>query len=229
MKGRYFVGVSLILLGAGFLGDQLGYFDFGDLIGTYWPVIIILAGVIGLLDKGSSKLGNMIVIAVGAIFLLSRLDLITRDVFKYIFPVALILIGANVIFSKGIKTNSSGVNSETWNKNRTVEDFVDHTVLMSGIENFNTSQSFKGGKLTAIMGGIELDLREANMEGTQCYIEATAIAGGIEIHIPRHWRVEAQGTPLLGAFTNKALSSTDPAAPLLIIKGTAIMGGVEIN
>jgi predicted membrane protein len=100
---------------------------------------------------------------------------------------------------------------------------------MSGIENINTSQSFKGGKLNAIMGGIELDLREANMEGAQCYIEATAIAGAIEIHVPRHWRVEAQGTPLLGSFSNKTLRVTDPTAPLLIVKGTAIMGGVEIN
>lgn len=229
MKGRYFIGVLLILLGAGFLGDQLGYIDFGDVIGTYWPSIIILAGIIGLLDRGSSKLGSLIVIAIGAVFQLSRLDLITRDVFRYFFPVALILIGANMIISKGVRTHKSGVDSEGWNKNRTIEDFVDHTVLMSGIENINTSQSFKGGKLTAIMGGIELDLREANMEGAQCYIEATAIAGGIEIHVPNHWRVEAQGTPLLGSFSNKAKSVTDPTAPLLIVKGTAIMGGVEIN
>jgi predicted membrane protein len=229
MKGRYFVGILLILIGTGFLGDQLGYLDFGDIISTYWSVIIIIAGLAGLFDRGSSKLGSLIVISIGVIFQLSRLDMITRDVFKYFFPVVLILIGGNLIFSKGAVSSKSGANSENWNKNRTNEDFVDHTVLMSGIENINTSQSFKGGKLTAIMGGIELDLRDANMEGTQCYIEATAIAGGVEIHVPRHWRVEAQGTPVLGAFTNKAVGPVDPTAPLLIVKGTAIMGGVEIN
>ena len=229
MRGRYFVGILLILVGAGFLADQLGYLDFGDIISTYWPSIIIIAGLVGLVDRGSSKLGSLIVISIGVIFQLIRLDMITRDVFKYFFPVILILIGGNLIFTKGVSSNRSGSTSETWNKNRTNEDFVDHTVLMSGTENINTSQSFKGGKLTAIMGGIELDLREANMEGAQCYIEATAIAGGVEIHVPKHWRVEAQGTPILGSFTNKALGTTDPAAPLLIVKGTAIMGGVEIN
>lgn len=229
MRGRYFVGIILILLGAGFLADQLGYVEFGQLLGTYWPLILILAGLLGLMESRSSKVGNLILLAFGIILQLNRLDMIGGDIFRYFFPAILIIIGLNIIFSKGTKVHSGKVDKENWNKKKLSEDFLDHMVLMSGYESVNTSQNFKGGRLTAIMGGIDIDLREANMIEDQAYIEVTAIMGGIDIITPKHWRVEVQGTPLLGGFSSKTMGTSYPEAPLLIIKGTAILGGVEIK
>jgi len=229
MRGRYFVGFILIMLGAGFLLDQMEIIRFGELLGTYWPLILIIAGLLGLLESRSSKVGNLILLSLGIILQLNRLDMITGDIFKFFFPVVLIIIGINIIFSKGVKTHSSDADKENWNKKKINEDFLDHMVLMSGYESINQSQNFKGGRLTAIMGGIDLDLREANMIEKQAYLEVTAIMGGIDIITPRHWKVEVQGTPLLGSFSSKTMGAQDSEAPVLVIKGTAILGGVEIK
>ncbi len=85
MKGRFFWGgIILILVGAGFLLDQANYIEFGTVISTYWPSIIILAGISGLFEKGSSKLGNLIVISLGgALFQLKQLDYIEFNVLEH--------------------------------------------------------------------------------------------------------------------------------------------------
>lgn len=237
MKGRYLLGILLIVVGAGFLMDQFGMVSFGELVSTYWPSILILAGLLGLLDRNSSTFGNLIVIALGVIFQLNRLDLLDGDVFRYIFPVILIFVGLNLLITKGGKReyneyhSDSGSSEDGSKTNWTVtsEDFMDRTVLMSGLDTINSSQNFKGGRLTAIMGGIEIDLSGAKMAGDHCEIEATAIAGGIDITVPRTWKVEMRGTPILGGYSNRTGIVEDPLAPVLIVKGAAIMGGVEIK
>ncbi|WP_422487089.1 LiaF transmembrane domain-containing protein [Gudongella sp. DL1XJH-153] len=240
MKGRYLLGIILIVVGAGFLMDQFGMVSFGELVSTYWPSILILAGLLGLLDRNSSSFGNIIVIAIGVIFQLNRLDMLDGDVFRYIFPVILIFVGLNLLITKGGRreyheyhsdseyTESSKA-SEKGNWAETSEDFMDRTVLMSGLDTINSSQNFKGARLTAIMGGIEIDLSGAKMAGDHCEIEATAIAGGIDITVPRTWKVEMRGTPILGGYSNRTGVVDDPLAPVLIVKGAAIMGGVEIK
>ncbi len=237
MKGRYLLGILLIVVGAGFLMDQFGMLSFGELVSTYWPSILILAGLLGLLDRSSSSFGNIIVIAIGVIFQLNRLDMLDGDVFRYIFPVILIFVGLNLLITKGRKReyneyHSDSESSDDKNKTNwtvTSEDFMDRTVLMSGVDTINSSPNFKGGRLTAIMGGIEIDLSGAKMAGDHCEIEATAIAGGIDITVPRTWKVEMRGTPILGGYSNRTGIVEDPLAPVLIVKGAAIMGGVEIK
>lgn len=240
MKGRYFIGILLMVLGAGLLMDRLGILSFGNLVSTYWPSILIVAGLIGLLERGSSKLGNLIVLSIGVMFQLNRLGWIGGDMFQYLFPVILILIGLNIVFTKGRRETyreyeghygEAEDSGENWKEGgrATVEDYVDRTVIMSGIDTINSTQNFKGGSLVAIMGGIDLDLRGAKMASESCQIEATAIAGGIEITVPRTWKVEVRGTPILGGYSNNTGIVDDPAAPLLIVKGAAIMGGVEIK
>lgn len=237
MRGRYFVGILLILIGAGFLMDQFEIISFGDLMDTFWPSILIIAGLLGLMERHSSKFTNLLVIAVGVLFQLNTLDIIVGDIFRYIFPVILILIGLNILMPKGNNIEYNDYNKETQSEDKgetknwsvSSEDFMDRTVLMSGLETINSSQNFKGGRLMAIMGGMDIDLSGAKMAGDHCQIEATAIAGGIDITIPKNWKVELRGTPILGGYSNKTGIVENPLAPVLIVKGSAIMGGVEIN
>lgn len=237
MRGRYFVGILLILIGAGFLMDQFEIISFGDLMGTFWPSILIIAGLLGLMERHSSKFTNLLVIVIGVLFQLSTLNIIEGDIFRYIFPVILILIGLNILIPKGKNTeynrykkkSESEDKDETRNWSVSSEDFIDRTVLMSGLETINSSQNFKGGRLMSIMGGIDIDLRGAKMAGDYCQIEATVIMGGIDITVPRNWKIELRGTPILGGYSNKTGIVEDPSAPVLIVKGSAIMGGVEIN
>ncbi len=103
--------------------------------------------------------------------------------------------------------------------------------LMGGGELVVHSQDFRGGEVTAIMGGFEIDLRGAQIQGDSATIEIFTLFGGIELKVPQDWYVVLQGTPILGMFANTAKPLPESAGPRkkLILKGAAIMGGVEVK
>jgi hypothetical protein len=81
------------------------------------------------------------------------------------------------------------------------------------------------------MGGFEIDLRGAQIQGDSATIEIFTLFGGIELKVPQDWYVVLQGTPILGMFANTAKPLPESAGPRkkLILKGAAIMGGVEVK
>lgn len=233
MKGRYFFGIILIILGAGFLLEQLDIIYFGDIISLYWPSILILIGLSGLFDKKSSKFGNLIVIIVGIMLQVNKLDIIDINLWSFFFPILLILIGLKVVFSKNMNfSNSVSVNIGSdfkSNKNIILDDTIDEFAMLGGISTNNQSQQFKGGKVTAILGGVEIDLRAAKLNNGEGFLDITTIMGGVEVLVPNEWRVEVKGTPILGGWSNKAKNNTNPDAPLLKIKCFTMFGGMEVK
>jgi hypothetical protein len=83
----------------------------------------------------------------------------------------------------------------------------------------------------AVMGGAELDFREAQFGPGVTTVTVFAAMGGVEIIVPPGLRVESDGFALMGGFEHSGGSpaSSDPSAPLLRISGLAIMGGVDIQ
>jgi hypothetical protein len=86
-------------------------------------------------------------------------------------------------------------------------------------------------KIFAMMGGAEIDLRDAKFSPGVTEIEANTIMGGIEITVPPGVRVESLGAAFMGGFEASAGDATalDPNAPVLRVSGLAIMGGVEVK
>jgi hypothetical protein len=102
--------------------------------------------------------------------------------------------------------------------------------MMSGVRRQVTG-AFAGAEATAIMGGVELDLRYSAMDADEVIIDTFALWGGIEIWVPPSWEIVSQGLPLMGAFEDKTHVVTHAGSrqPRLIVRGVAIMGGVEIK
>ena len=99
-------------------------------------------------------------------------------------------------------------------------------VRPAGIE----SPSFRGGKATAIMGGMELDLRGAGLAEGAAELELSVIMGGIVIRVPRTWRLEIDAHPLLGGVEDKhTFEPGQPSVGTLRIRASAILGGIEIK
>ena len=84
--------------------------------------------------------------------------------------------------------------------------------------------------MTAILGGFKIDLRGAAIAGDSATIEIFTIWGGVDLRVPEDWSVAVHGTPILGMFTNstRAPAGQTPAKTL-VVRGTAIMGGVEVK
>lgn len=86
-------------------------------------------------------------------------------------------------------------------------------------------------KVFAMLGGCEIDLREARFAPGVTELDATAIMGGIEVTVPPGVRVEAVGSAFLGGFDANGGESMmiDPAHPVLRVTGLALLGGVQVK
>jgi predicted membrane protein len=142
------------------------------------------------------------------------------------WPVLLIAGGVLIIVvgAYGRKLDGSVVAIQTQSGS---ESYLDAGAFMSGINMTNDAQDFRGGKVSAVVGGVEVDLRKASIRDTAT-LSVFALMGGIVLKVPEDWSVVSNCTPLLGGVDSKAVP---PATPVkrLVINGLVIMGGVEIK
>lgn len=107
-----------------------------------------------------------------------------------------------------------------------------YSSVFSHVERHITATNFKSGSLSAIFGGFEIDLTHAEIEGDEAVIYAEAFFGGGEIRIPETWQVVIEASALFGAFMDETRQRAPEAgapAKRLIIRGTAVFGGVSIE
>ena len=100
---------------------------------------------------------------------------------------------------------------------------------MAGVERVNASRDFRGGDLTAIMGGCDIDLREASIAGGEAVLEVFAMWGGITLRVPETWTVVNKVLPVLGGVDQKTRTSGAAVPQTLVVRGAVLMGGVEIR
>ena len=134
-----------------------------------------------------------------------------------------ILIVATIVFFvvNGPQSNASNRGISTRESNFT------STAVLGSIERRNSSSAFRGAEASAFMGGVNLDFRDATMEGDEARIEVSAIMGGIELRIPRTWTVINRVTPVLGGVEDHTRSADSNKR--IVIEGTVFMGGLEIK
>jgi hypothetical protein len=110
---------------------------------------------------------------------------------------------------------------------------------MSGVVSFMSSNERQGRwelprrfRALAVMGNVELDLREAQVGYGVSLIEAVAVMGNIEITVPPEIAVECDGDSLLGTFTLKyearVNSSMASGERTVRVTGTAYAGAVSV-
>ena len=80
-----------------------------------------------------------------------------------------------------------------------------------------------------LMGGGEIDLREARFAEREVSIHIVAIMGGCEIIVPEDATVRVTGVGIMGAFDHSTTGSGSPDGPVITINGVAIMGGVDVK
>lgn len=102
--------------------------------------------------------------------------------------------------------------------------------VMGGAERRGRWRPDEETNAVAVMGGIDLDLREAVLEGPEVVINAVAIMGGIDVVVPEGVPVELTGFALMGAKDAKVADVAPiPGAPLVRVRAFALMGGVSVR
>lgn len=80
-----------------------------------------------------------------------------------------------------------------------------------------------------LMGGGEIDLREARFAEREVSIHVFAIMGGCEITVPEDATVRVTGIGVMGAFDHAGSGTGTPDGPVITVNGLAIMGGVDVK
>lgn len=222
LRGNALLGVILIVLGALFLLSNFDLVDFGNLIATWWPMILIIIAVSNLTSSAERRSGGAyLLLAVGILLQAIMLDIFSWSVFSYAWPVILILLGLRILFGSRLARGTGA--------GATDDSSLAATAFMGGSNHIVTSQQFHGGQATAICGGIDIDLRQAQLAPGKVVLHVTAICGGVEIIAPAGWRVVMGGTPILGGLENKTAGSDDESRPTLWINAFAICAAVEVH
>jgi hypothetical protein len=222
--------VIVMAIGALFLLQNLGILYIEN-IWRFWPVVLIGFGISQLISARGvhQAVVGLILGAVGTLFLLRSLDIIYVNVWQFIWPVLLIgwglmMLGRHLDFRAGV-TAAPGPGGPATSS----ADKLNVDVVFSGTERKIVSQDFRGGKIAAVFGGADIDLREAATTRQEIVINADAVFGGIDLWVPSTWRTDVRGSGVFGAYEDRTQAPLDPNAPKLIVKGGAVFGGVTVQ
>jgi hypothetical protein len=240
------IGLAVIAVGVLFLLRNVGVLYFDD-IWQYWPVILIVVGISKLANTHSASqvTSGLIIGGIGTVFLLRNLGYIYGDIWQYLWPGILIAVGLSILVkhlegrdqsvdagSPSPGTGSTFPPGSGFTATTSGASYLHAECIFSGTRQKIETQDFLGGKVTAVFGGAEIDLRGAGTKREEISIKAEAVFGGIELWVPAHWQTIVRGSGVFGAFEDKTFPAAPGAsakAPRLVVTGAAVFGGVVVK
>lgn len=227
-NSQFVFGLLVVVVGVVFLLDNLDIVEAREVF-RYWPVIPIIIGVFKLTNAMSTvgRIVGLFFIVVGVLLLLDKMSIVHFHFWDW-WPMILILIGGSMLLNSTRWRNTASGGGAV-DEAADIESIVNLFAFMGGYKRASRSQDFRGGEITAIMGGCEIDLRQASMKSGPAVINIFAFWGGIAIKVPQDWNVTLQATPILGGIEDKTHAPQPGSEKRLIIRGQATMGGAEIS
>jgi hypothetical protein len=228
--GGIFLGAVLLLGGGAVLLGRAGHLPVVPLW-QLWPVLLLAKGASRLLAPGvpsGRRLGGVLWVALGVFFAAVSFGMLPLD-WETLWPGLLVALGALVLGRSllGPRRVAPGCKEAVVRTPGSPELVVDLT--FGGASESFEGRDFSGGSVRCRGGGYELDLRGARMLGDSATIELDVGLGGVELRVPRTWRVEVDVETSLGAVENQASFLPDPDARSLRLVGRVFMGGVEVR
>ena len=221
ISSQLIIGCAVVVIGVLFTLDNLNLVDSGSIL-RWWPVVLVIVGLTRLFGVGSRPqvaAGGLITMA-GIWFLLVNLDLLQIGLWD-LWPLGLVFTGGWLVL-RGVRRSSDAVAQAE------PDDYVNAFVMMGAVVRKMNSARFRGGEVTAFMGGVELDLRGVHPATDTIVIDVLAWWGGIELWVPPDWKVSSEVLPIMAGYEDKTKVAAD-AKTHLIVRGLVVMGGVEVG
>lgn len=243
-SGKSFAGLILIAIGAGLLLRQFNFIFFPYWIFT-WPMILIVVGLYQGSRQGFDRPGVLVLLILGSIFLINRIDLGFQ---LPIWPIFIITAGVWLLLRRSGNTDFK---SNFWDKrvdnpedptkdplnfdeptagnNNYAYDKIDSISVFGGVKKNIVSKNFTGGEIINFFGGTEINLMQADFKG-RIVVEVVQVFGGTKMVVPANWAVHSEMVAVFGGIDDKrpaqALTENDK---VLIIRGTSLFGGISIK
>lgn len=234
---RFFTGIILILVGAVILLKRVGVYIPSWLYD--WSAILVLVGLVSGLKVRFRGVSWLIMIAVGLFFMSDEL-IKDVEIRRFLWPGLIIGIGLLFIFRPKVSSLSQdpllnfqpklndGPDSDFPPSS---EDRIDSTSVFGEVKKMVTSKNFKGGEIVCFMGGSQINLSQADIQGP-IFLEVTIVFGGAKLVVPPNWEVRSETVAVFAGIEDKRNllpgSKFDPDK-VLILSGTSVFGGIEIK
>lgn len=217
---RITIGLIVAGIGLATLAANLGIWtiNINDLWQTWWPLFIIGGGVVVFLNDSKSYGWAMLIVAVGIVFQLRALDILQINPWQLIWPLAIIALGVSIAIESDRRSKVKVLS----------KDQDDVMTILGGSDKRYTSDDYTGTSVTAIMGGVKLDLSRVSIKD-KAVVSLTAIMGGVEIIVPRDVVVKNDVSSMLGSVEDRTSQDVTKTSSTLIITGEVTLGGVEIK
>ncbi|HVI45665.1 MAG TPA: DUF5668 domain-containing protein [Chitinophaga sp.] len=234
-RSRGFGGLILIIVGVCLLLQKMDL-DIPNWVFSWQMLLIGIGLLVGLKHRfmGSAWL---IMISVGGIFLAGEIMDWPYNSARFIWPLVLIVIGIAVVFNRhrhddeDRKDMFTSVFARDLGGDPSVgEDSINVSAMFSGVNKVIVSKDFKGGQVSTICGGVDLNFMKADING-RVELEITTIMGGCELLVPSNWTVKVDIITIMGGVEDKrpvTLMNNDKDK-VLVLKGSCTFGGVEIK
>ncbi|MES2797176.1 MAG: hypothetical protein V4683_14490 [Bacteroidota bacterium] len=228
-QNRMLPGVLLLVAGSALMAYKMGaplpWWLFS------WQSFIICLGIFIGFRSNFQNPSWLIMIIVGSVFLLNDIS----EAYNYKkFLTPLILLGLGFYFlikpNRGFKSWKRNRQDNIQNASFSIGDNIESVNIFSGSKKNVISKDFKGGEIVNIMGGTELNLMQANIEG-KILLESVNIMGGTKLVMPSNWALHSEVISIFGGVDDKRMLNTDLslAEKIIILKGVNIFGGIEIK
>jgi hypothetical protein len=223
LTSQLILGVVVITVGLLFTLDNLDILDARRYL-PFWPIVILAIGVVNLTAARETpqRVFGGLLTCFGAMLLLDRWDIV--DVrFWDLWPLLLVFWGGMIIWRGWYGPSRSAIGGDP-------SSVVSVVAFLSGFDRVITGEGFRGGEVSAFMGGGKLDLTRAKMPaGATAVVHISALMGGMEVRIPDDWAVDNRVTYFMGGSNDRSRLPNSPNPPRLVLRGFVMMGGVEIK
>jgi predicted membrane protein len=246
-NSRLWVGAILVIIGAAALAKSV-FLDLPYWLFT-WPMILIIIGLFDGVKHNFRSNTWWILWIIGGYFLMDDIfpDVIDR---RYFWPVAIIIVGIIIMLrpkrqwdnwcdpkskppgqggNPGTDASANNFSNTGEPADVTNEEVLDAVAIFGGVKKSVYSKNFKGGKISCVFGGGEINLLHADFTGT-AVLDVTTIFGGCTIILPAHWQVRVEPASIFGGVDDKrSQPNVISYDKTLIISGTILFGGIEIK
>ena len=222
MSNNRKIGFALfiIFLGSIFLLDNLDIFHINiPYYFTQWYTILILVGLFLLMVRDKKGPGLTLLI-IGGIFFISDVSYI--HVWS-LWPILLIGAGVAILVRRNVAEAPRYDSASP-------SDVIDETAIFSGANRLITSKSFRGGKISSVFGGAEIDLSQATLADGVNVIDIFTMFGGTTIYVAPDMNVQVNVTAIFGGYSDeRGLANPHDSDKKLVITGTVLFGGGELK
>ena len=184
-----------------------------------WQTILILIGLTMYIRSNNKSVGITLIV-IGLLGLLPN-----------VWPIIFIALGGYIIF-KNKKSTKLNAEENTFSEYPDPSQMVNDTSIFGGGKKKFQIDNFRGGNITAIFGGSEINFMDSTLADGTSKLDLFFLFGGSSFAIPSDWNVSIQTINIFGGFTDKRAieqSQEFNSNKQLVITGIVLFGGGDLK